>query len=159
MTILTAGASGATGQRLVAELLNRGHHVKVIVRSPDKLPDNIKHHERLTVTSASILELSDEEMQQQVAGCDAVASCLGHNMTFKGVFSKPRRLVTDATRRLCMAIKANNAERITKYVLMNTVANRNRDLNEVISFAQSLIIWLLRLFLPPHPDNEQAQNT
>jgi len=39
-------------------------------------------------------------MAQHVAGCDAVASCLGHNLTFKRLFGKPRRLVTDAVRRL-----------------------------------------------------------
>ena len=46
MTILIVGASGATGIRLVEELLNRGHYVKVIVRSPEKLPDTLKNHER-----------------------------------------------------------------------------------------------------------------
>jgi hypothetical protein len=95
-------------------------------------------------------------MKQHVAGCNAVASCLGHNLTFKGIFGKPRRLVTEATRRLCIAIKANKSEASTKYVLMNTVANRNRDLNESISFVQRCLIGLLRLLLPPHPDNEQA---
>ena len=156
MTILVVGASGASGKRLVEELLNRGQNVKVIVRSPEKLPDTIKNHEGLTVISASVLDLSDKEMEQHVAGCNAVASCLGHNLTFKGMFGKPRRLVTEATRRLCIAIKANKSEASTKYVLMNTVANRNRDLNESNPFAQKCIIVLLRLLLPPHPDNEQA---
>ena len=156
MTILVVGASGATGRRLVEELLNRGQHVKVIVRSPEKLPGNIKSHERLSVIGASVLELSDQEMRQHVASCEAVASCLGHNLTFKGIFGKPHRLVTDATQRLCMAIKANKSETLTKYVLMNTVANRNRDLNESIPFGQKLLIGLLRLLLPPHPDNEKA---
>jgi len=156
MITLVVGASGATGIRLVEELLNREQFVKVIVRSPEKLPDTIKNHERLSVISASVLELSDEEMQQHVAGCIAVAWCLGINLTFMGVFGKPRRLVTEATQRLCTAIKANKSEVSTKYVLMNTVANRNRDLNEPISFAQRCIIGLLRLLLPPHPDNEKA---
>jgi len=156
MTILVVGASGATGIRLVEELLNRGQYVKVIVRSAEKLPDTIKNHERLSVICASVLELSDKEMVQHVASCNAVASCLGHNMTFKGLFGKPRRLVTEATRRLCNAIKTNKSEASTKYVLMNTVANRNRDLNESIPFAQKCMIGLLRLLLPPQPDNEQA---
>ncbi len=156
MITLVVGASGATGIRLVEELLNREQYVKVIVRSPEKLPGTIKNHQRLSVICASVLELSNEEMEQHVAGCNAVASCLGHNMTFKGLFGKPRRLVTDATRRLCNAIKANKSDSTTKYVLMNTVANRNRDLNESIPFAQKCMIVLLRLLLPPHPDNEQA---
>ncbi|MFK7812982.1 MAG: NAD(P)-dependent oxidoreductase [Maribacter sp.] len=156
MLTLVVGASGATGLRLVENLLNREQYVKVIVRSPEKLPDSIKNHEHLSVICASILELSDKEMQKHVAGCNAVASCLGHNLTFKGIFSKPHRLVTEATKRLCSAIKANKSEVPTKYVLMNTVANRNRDLDEPISFAQSCLIGMLRLFLPPHPDNEKA---
>ena len=156
MTILIAGASGATGIRLVEELLNRGQHVRVIVRSPERLPDAIKNHKNLSVITASVLELSDQEMEQHVAGCDAVASCLGHNITFKGLFGKPRRLVTDATRRLCTAIKVNNPEGSIKFVLMNTVANRNRDLKERNPFVQKCVIALLRLLLPPQADNEQA---
>jgi len=156
MTILVVGASGATGIRLVEELLNRGQNVKAIVRSPDKLLDTIKNHKRLSLISASVLKLSDKELEKHVAGCNAVASCLGHNLTFRGIFGKPRRLVTQATKRLCMAIKANNSEASTKFVLMNTVANRNRDLNESIPFAQIFLIGLLRVLLPPQPDNEQA---
>ncbi|WP_166964193.1 NAD(P)-dependent oxidoreductase [Yeosuana marina] len=156
MTILVVGATGATGVRLVKELLNRDQIVKVIVRSPEKLTDAIKNHERLSVICASVLELSDEEIKQHVAGCNAVVSCLGHNVTLKGIYGKPRLLVTETTKRLCSAIKTNKSEISTKYILMNTVANRNRDLNETISFAQKCVIGLLRVLLPPHVDNEKA---
>ncbi|MEE4115818.1 MAG: NAD(P)H-binding protein, partial [Marinilabiliaceae bacterium] len=83
MTILVAGATGATGKRLVEDLLNRGHNVKAIVRSPESLPETIRNNSGLELIVASLLELSDKEMQKYVAGCDAVASCLGHNLTFK----------------------------------------------------------------------------
>jgi len=156
MTILVVGASGATGIKLVEDLLNHEQNVKVIVRSAEKLSDRIKNHKRLTMIIAGVLDLSDKELKQYVAGCDAVASCLGHNLTFKGIFGKPRRLVTEATKRLCIAIKANKSEISTKFVLMNTVVNQNRDLNESISFTEKCTIALLRLLLPPHPDNEQA---
>ena len=156
MNILIVGASGATGQLLTEELLNRGELVKVIVRSPDKLPAAVRNHDNLSVIHASILELSDAELAQHVKGCDAVASCLGHNIDFKGMFGHPRKLVTDAARRLTDAIKANTPEKPIKYVLMNTTANSNRDLNESISFAQKCVIGLIRLLLPPHVDNEQA---
>ena len=39
---------------------------------------------------------------------------------------------------------------------MNTTGNRNRDLDEPISFAQRCVIGLLRLLVPPHVDNENA---
>ncbi|MBE9564674.1 MAG: SDR family oxidoreductase [Proteobacteria bacterium] len=156
MTTLVVGASGATGRLLVAQLLDRGVSVKIIVRSLHNLPDAVRNHENLSIIQANILDLSDVEMVQHVKGCDAIASCLGHNMSFKGMFGQPRRLVTDATRRLCSAAKANNPDKPVRFVLMNTTGNRNRDLSEPISFAQSCVIWLLRQLLPPHVDNEKA---
>jgi len=156
MATLVVGASGATGRLLVEQLLNCGQSVRIIVRTVDSLPEAIKNHENVSVIRASVLDLSDSEMAQSVKGCDAVASCLGHNMSFKGIYGQPRRLVTEATRRLCHAIKANNPEKPVKFVLMNTTGNRNQDLSEQISFGQNCVIWLLRLLLPPHVDNEKA---
>lgn len=156
MTTLIVGASGATGRLLVEQLLKRGQNVRVIVRSPEKLLEFLKNHDHISVIHASLLDLSDAEMAQHVKGCDAVASCLGHNMSLKGIYGHPRRLVTDATRRLCNAIKANKSEKPTKFVLMNTAGNSNRDLHEPISFGQRCVIGLVRLLLPPQLDNERA---
>ncbi len=156
MTILVVGASGATGKQLVEQLLIQGHTIKVIVRSPEKLPESWRKNDRLQIISASILELSDKEMSNHVLGCHTVASCLGHNLSWKGIYGHPRKLVTDATRRLCNAIEVHKPKRPIKFVLMNTTGNRNRDLNEPISFAQKCVIGLLRLLLPPHVDNEKA---
>ena len=156
MTTLVLGASGATGRQLVEQLLNRGQKVKVIVRSPEKLPESWKSNNNLLIISASILELSDSQMSELINGCLAIASCLGHNMNLKGIYGQPRKLVTDATRRLCNAIRVNSPEEPIKYILMNTTGNRNRDLNEFISSGQKFVIELLRLLLPPHVDNEKA---
>lgn len=156
MTTLVVGASGATGRLLVEQLLQRGEHVRVIVRSKESLPDKITSHENLSVIQASVLDLSDEEMTRYVSGCNAVASCLGHTLSLKGMFWPPRRLVTDAIRRLCNAVKASQPADPVKFVLMNTTGNRNRDLDEQISTGQKCVIGLLRLLLPPHADNEDA---
>ena len=156
MTTLVVGASGATGRLLVAQLLGRGQQVRIIVRSTVNLPETVVNHENLSVIHASVLEISDTELAQHVSGCDAVASCLGHNMSFKGMFGPPRRLVTDATRRLCNSVRANKPKKPVKFVLMNTTGNSNRDLNGGFSFGQQCVIGLLRLLLPPHVDNEKA---
>ena len=156
MTTLIVGATGATGRLLVEQLLNCGQDVRVIVRSPEKLPEVLKNHVRLSIIEASVLDLSDAEMVRHVNGCSGVASCLGHSLSFKGIYGHPRRLVADAVRRLCNAVKAHESERPTKFVLMNTAGNSNRDLQEAISFGQKCVIGLLRLLLPPHVDNEKA---
>lgn len=158
MTILVVGASGATGKHLVNQLLILGNKVKIIIRSNDNLPKSWDNNDDLQIIIASISELSDKEMSDYTNDCDAIASCLGHNLTWKGIYGKPRKLVTDVTKRLCNAIKINNPKKPIKYVLMNTSGNSNRDLNEPISFAQKNIIGLLRLFLPPHVDNEKASD-
>jgi len=156
MKILVVGASGATGRLLVEQLINRGLSVKIIVRSLDKLPEILKSHNRLTIIQADILNLSDTDIAQHVNGCDAVASCLGHNISWKGIWGQPYRLVADAIRRLCNAIKANKQKEIVKFVLMNTTANNNRDLHEPQSFGEKFIFGLIRLLLPPQVDNEKA---
>ena len=75
-----------------------------------------------------MLDLTDEEMAEHVKDCDAVVSCLGHVMDLKGIFGDPKRLCTDATRRLCGTIEENRPTKPTKFILMNTVGVQNPDL-------------------------------
>ena len=49
MTTLVVGATGATGHLLVKHLLDCDTKVKVIVRTPDKLPDGIRKHSNLSI--------------------------------------------------------------------------------------------------------------
>lgn len=156
MKILIVGGSGATGRLLVEELLSREQKVKIIVRSDKVLPESVKSNNNLEIVKASLLDMSEADLQKQVKDVDAIASCLGHNITFKGMFGQPRKLVTDAAKRLCDAVKTNNPTHKVKFVLMNTIANSNRDLDEPSSKKVKMVIGLLRVFLPPHPDNEQA---
>lgn len=156
MTILIVGASGATGRLLVEQLLDRGQNVKVIVRSPDRLPGRLRGHPSLDIVHADLLELSGDEMTRQVAGCKAIVSCLGHTMSLRGIYGPPRRLVTDATRRLCDAVQTGRPPHPVRFVLMNTAGNSNGDLDEPVSFGQRCVVGLIRLLLPPHVDNEKA---
>ena len=67
MTVLVAGATGATGRHLVRQLLDRGHRVKAVVRSPDRLPSDLRDREGLEVIVGTILDLPEAE-QELVAG-------------------------------------------------------------------------------------------
>jgi len=156
MTTLVVGASGATGKKLVEQLLISNQKVKVIVRSAESLPKSWANNDQLSIIQASVLEISLDQMAGYVKDCNAVVSCLGHNMSWKGILGQPRKLVTEAVTLLCDAIQQNALSHPTKFVLMNTSGNSNRDLDEPISFGQSLVIGLLRLLLPPHVDNESA---
>lgn len=156
MTTLVVGASGATGRLLVEQLLDQGESVKIIVRSIESYPTLLKRHNQLTITEASLPDMTEAELIKQVQGCRAVASCLGHNLTLKGMFGHPRRLVTNGVLRLCEAIEKTRPETPVKFVLMNTTGNQNKRAGETISTAQSCVIGLIRHLLPPHADNEEA---
>ena len=156
MTTLVLGASGATGSKLVDQLLQNGYEVKVAVRSPDKLPESWVQNEHVEIIQASISDLSLDEMVRLLSDCESVVSCLGHNLNLKGIYGKPRRLVTDAISLTCQAIRKMAPQKPIKVILMNTSGNRNRDLEEPISPGERLVISLLRLLVPPHSDNEQA---
>ena len=154
MTTLVSGASGATGKHLVLQLLQMGQNVKIIVRSTAKIPEDWKNNEKVTIITANITEISTAEMANYLKDCSAVASCLGHNLTLKGIFGKPRKLVTNAVILLCNAIRKNTEQKPVKLVLMNTAGNR--DFNEPVSFWQKFITGLIRLLIPPYSDNEKA---
>lgn len=156
MKTLVCGASGATGRHLVEQLIQRGQHVKAIVRAPEQLPVSWHDNTQLTVIQANIAECSVDEMAGYLKDCGAVASCLGHNITLQGVFGQPRKLVADAVKLLCNAIEANRPAQPVKFVLMSSVGIRNPDAHESISRSQQAVIWLMRALVPPQSDNEKA---
>ncbi len=156
MTSLVVGASGATGKLLVGQLLDMGQNVRVIVRSSSSIPDTWINNDKVSIIKADISDISLEEMSNYTKDCQGVLSCLGHNLTLRGIFGKPGKLVTDAVGLLCAAIKENLPDKPVRFVLMNTVGNRNRDLNEHVSVGEKFVMTLIRLLVPPLPDNEKA---
>lgn len=156
MTCLVLGATGATGRLLVKELLDAGASVRIVVRDAARLDASLRGAPGLSVVEASISELNDDGIESLVAGCEAAASCLGHNLSFRGLFGPPYRLVTDATRRTCEALRAVEGDEPRRFVLMNTTGVRNPDLDDPVSLSQRLVILALRALLPPHADNEKA---
>jgi len=156
MTTLVVGATGATGKQLVEQLLIMGQKVKIIVRPTGSTSDTWKNNDNISIIKANISEITVDEMRNHLTDCNSVASCLGHNINLKGVFGKPRKLVTDTVKLICMAIQNNSSEKPIKFVLMNTTANRNRDLNESISNGEKIVMSLIRILIPPQSDNEKA---
>lgn len=154
--VLVVGATGMTGLCLVEQLLERGHEVRLVVRSAEKLSPAILNNPHTTVIKAAVLDFSDQEMSDHVRGCDAVVSCLGHVMDFNGMFGEPKKLCTDATRRLCCSIETNCPAERTKFILMNTVGVTNSEMNEKRNWYERGLLFLLRHLLPPHSDNEMA---
>jgi len=152
--VLVVGASGATGKLLVQQLLQQEINVVAIVRATSTL--TIDTQPNLDLISANISDMPEDDLATCLEGCDAVLSCLGHNLTFKGIFGKPRLLVTNTIEKISRVLESINADKKVKIVLMNTTGNSNRDIPEQPPLSQRCVISLLRLLLPPHIDNEKA---
>merc|ERR1712224_206302 len=160
-TVFVVGASGATGRHVVQQIAASNANVRILVRDRSKLPPSLTSHERVTVYEGAILDIAPDKLRSFVDGCDAVVSCLGHNLTLDGIFGEPRRLCYEATKRLCEAILAMkssvSAQPVCRIVLMNTVGAQDlTNPRESVPWPQFLVVSLIRRLIPPHADNEQA---
>lgn len=156
-TILLLGATGRTGGRVLQQLLHRGVRVRAVVRSAERLPAATADDPNLTVVVADLLSLSDEELVTHLRGCDAVISCLGHNVSLRGVFGSPRDLVTAATQRVCRAIKTAQPAEPVRLVLMSSVSvNHPQRLGTRRGSFEKAVVWLLRGLIPPSGDHQRA---
>jgi uncharacterized protein YbjT (DUF2867 family) len=156
-TVLLLGATGRTGGRVLQQLLSRGVRVRAVVRSAERLPAGAADHPDLTVVVADLLSLSDEELREQVEGCDVVISCLGHTLSAQGMFGAPRDLVCRSVERVCRAARELRPAQPVKLILMSSVSvNRAGDLDTRRGRFEKAAVWTLRGLVPPARDNQRA---
>ncbi|MRR12494.1 NAD(P)-dependent oxidoreductase [bacterium] len=156
-TVLLLGGTGRTGRRVLEQLLERGVEVRAIVRSADRLPQGVTRHPGLTVIEADVLSLSHGELLDQVRGCDAVISCLGHTNDLRGIFGQPHELVGPVTERMCHAIAELKPPTPVRFVLMTSVSvNRPHRLDTRRGAIERAAVAILRRLVPPAKDNQDA---
>src|SRR4029078_4882743 len=97
------GATGATGQHVVRQALERGHQVTALVRDPTRLPIQ---HERLRVTIGTIADDS-APLRQSMDGQDVVISVLG-----RGPSLKSDHMIQRAVPPLLAVMAASGARRL-----------------------------------------------
>ena len=157
MKVLVLGANGATGYNVVTQLLKQGFEVKALTRNVEKF-NSIKHSKHIEVIKASILEIDNQNLKQYLNDVDAVISCLGHNITLKGIFAKPYTLVADSLIRIVSIINEISSNKTIKIILMNTTACKNKLQNEKFNKKENFVMKIMRFLLPPQRDNELAIN-
>jgi hypothetical protein len=142
MKVLVLGASGATGRLVVMQLLKRQINTRIVVRESAILSAEILDHPLVEIERGNIAEFDDSEIIGLLQDCDAIVSCLGHNITLKGMFGKPRNL--------------ERADKKVRLILMSTTAYTNTMTGEKNSSGEKIILSILKLLLPPHRDNVMA---
>jgi len=163
-TVLVLGGTGATGKYVVRYLLERSFTVKVVVRSKEKMLHLLSsmenfdfQEEKLILKESNILDMEADELLAFIKECRSVICCLGHNLTFSGIFGKPRRLVTDSIKRICESVRKLYPEETVKFVLMGTVGVAHpKGTDDKRSCGERCLLRFLHYTLPPHCDNEDA---
>ena len=155
MKVLVLGANGSTGFNVVNQLINHGIYVRALTRNMKKF-ESINKKEYIEVERASILEIENQKLRLFLSDVDAVISCLGHNISLKGIFGKPHLLVVDAITKIVTVINEIRSDRVKKIILMNTTACINREQNENLTKSESLVMGIMRALLPPQRDNDRA---
>jgi hypothetical protein len=157
MKVLVLGASGATGKLVVMQLIKKQINIRIVVRECAILSAEILDNPLVEIERGNISECTDSEMTNLIHDCNAIVSCLGHNITIKGIFGKPRDLVFDTIRNICGSVDGNVDAKV-KLILMSTTAYTNTLAGEKNSLGERIIFSVLKLLLPPHRDNVKAAN-
>ena len=151
MKALVLGASGATGKLVVAQLLDRNISARIVIRESTTIPDKIAEDKNIEIVKGNIDSFSTDKIRELMLDCDSIVCCLGHNISFKGIFGQPHKLVVNAVKKITAAIEFNNSAK--KFILMSTTAYKNRNQGEKNTFGEKLVFSLLEIVLPPHKDN------
>ena len=154
MKTLVLGASGATGKLVVQQLVKRKIQARIVVRKSAILPSQILDDENIEIIKGSIDDFDIVKIKGLVKDCDSVICCLGHNISFKGIYGSPRKLVSNTVSKIIEAL--NYQEQNKKFILMSTTGYTNKKINEKNTFGEKIILSLLKIILPPHKDNMLA---
>jgi nucleoside-diphosphate-sugar epimerase len=155
--VLLLGATGRTGGRVLTRLLERGVAVRALVRSPSRLPAGVTAHPLLDVVVVDIVTLSSVELAGHLDGCDTAISCLGHNVSARGLFGPPRDLVVGAVRRIRDAAQGRPPAEPLRLIVMSSVSVNLPDrADSRRGSGERVYLAALRAVLPPVRDNQRA---
>jgi putative NADH-flavin reductase len=142
MKITLLGSTGSLGQECLQQCLDAGHDVTVLVRSPNKLPDNAKN--LITIIEGDALSF-DDVITAMPQGTDAILFAIGVDEK-----TSPQDLCTDVTRHTLEAMRKNNIPRL---VWCGGGSNLLED--DVITFGAKFVRWYSETFLKHrHTDKE-----
>lgn len=104
MKISLFGATGSVGSECLKQCLDKGHQVTVLVRTPDKIPPEIRS--QITLIQGDALNYNDV-VSAIPTGTDAVLFAIGVDEK-----TSPKNLCTDTTQNILTAMRDNGVPRL-----------------------------------------------
>jgi putative NADH-flavin reductase len=121
LKLFVMGATGGTGQEVVQQALERGHHVTAFVRSPEAVT---LRHERLSVLKGDVTD--ENQLSEAMQNHDAVVSALGPRQVFK-----PSSLLHDSAVATTRAMRRSGVKRL---LILSAAAHFPGIPNRIVSF-------------------------
>ena len=109
MRCLVTGATGYVGSRLIPELLSRGHRVRALARTPDKLSD-VPWRERVEVVNGDLDDI--DSLVSAFSGVDVVyylVHSMGTSADFASEEDRAAGHVTAADDRLIAVVRCRGS--------------------------------------------------
>ena len=142
---------------MLTQLLERGVPVRAVVRSAERLPAGAAGNPLLAVVEADLMARPIDRLAADLDGCSTVISCLGHTISFRGVFGQPRNLVEQAVHSIRRAAETRDNATALRLILMSSVSVNQPDQADARrGRGERAALAVMRRVLPPARDNQRA---
>ena len=133
MKITIFGATGALGSECLAQALDAGHDISVLVRNPDKLPQSLRR--KVNVIKGDALQKDDVE-RALPPGTEAILFTIGVDK------NSPQDLCTDVTRHILDLMPSLAIDRLVWCGGGSTFVEQDQ-----ITFGAKFVRWFSATFL------------
>jgi putative NADH-flavin reductase len=133
MKVTIFGATGLLGRECLSQCLEAGHEVRVLARTPSKLPAELR--DRITIIEGDGLDPGAVE-RALAGGTDAILFAVGIDRR------SPEDLCTDVTRNILGSMRKLGIKRFVWCGGGSTVSDE-----DVVSFGSKFVGWFARTFM------------
>ena len=136
MKVTIFGATGFSGQAILADSIKQGHEVTILVRDASKIP--IKH-QNLTIVEGNVL--NPQTVASVLHHQEAVIQCLGVSGKGDG---KPTTFISDATK---IIVDEMQNQKIKRLIAMSNVGAGNSIAFQPWFFTKIILpyfMWIIR---------------
>jgi len=138
MKVLVLGATGGMGLAMIDQLLAEGHDVVVYARSPEKLPDTISKHERVTIVKGSLTD--ETTFASALTDVHGVLSALGPAVS-KGPLHPSD---TPLAKAYILLLRLMREKSVKRLILLGTASNK--DDNDKFSLTFNSLVLGVDIF-------------
>jgi putative NADH-flavin reductase len=134
MKVAIFGATGSLGSECLAQAIEAGHQVTVLVRTPSKLPSRLR--DRLTIVAGDALDPSDV-VKALGGGVEAVLFAIGVDRR------SPENLCRDATQHILAAMPRLGVRRFVWCGGGSTIVDE-----DAVTLGARVVEWVAATFMP-----------